>query len=186
MKKGKLVIISGPSGCGKGTIISNLLRMDDNFKLSVSMTTRKPRPGEINGVHYYFVGKDDFRQGILNGDFLEYTEYGGNFYGTPKKEIAEIQDTGADVLLDIEVVGTENVRKTNPDNLITIFLMPPSFGELEKRLSGRGTETRKNITERLERAKEELHYKDDYDYIVVNDDLKRAVNEIYQIIKSEE
>ncbi len=186
MKKGKLVIISGPSGCGKGTIISNLLEMDDNLKLSVSMTTRKPRPGEIHGVHYYFVNKDVFRKGILNGDFLEYTEYGGNFYGTPKKEIAEIQNTGTDILLDIEVMGTQNVRKTHPDNLITIFLMPPSFGELEKRLSGRGTETKQTIAERLVRAKEELRYKDDYDYIIVNDDLKRTVNEIYQIIKSEE
>ena len=183
MNKGKLIVISGPSGCGKGTVINKLLGLDDNLRLSVSMTTREPRPGEIDGFHYYFVDNNKFKSGIDDNDFLEYAEYNGNYYGTPKSKIIEMQNNGINVILDIEVQGAEQVRNAELDNLTTIFLMPPSFEELRDRLNGRGTESEEVINNRLNRAKEEMAFKDKYDYIVVNDDLEKAVDDIYKIIK---
>lgn len=183
MNEGKLIVISGPSGCGKGTIIKELLRIDKNLKLSVSMTTRKPRAGETDGVEYFFVTNDVFREKILCGDLIEYTQYSGNFYGTPRSEVSQMQKKGYDVLLDIEVEGAENVRKKKMDNLTTIFLIPPDFEELRKRLEGRGTENAEAVAMRMKRAQEEMKYKDKYDYIVVNDSLECAVKEIYNIIK---
>ena len=183
MKKGKIVVISGPSGCGKGTVIQELLKRDEHLKLSVSMTTRAPRPGEENGREYYFVTQEEFQNRIQTGDLLEYTNYSGNFYGTPSKEMYEMQQKGYTILLDIEIEGAENVRKAAPDNLVTIFLAPPSFEELQRRLVGRGTEEADVIAKRLARAKEELKEQDKYDYVVINDDLEQAVKHIYQLIK---
>lgn len=183
MNKGKIIVISGPSGCGKGTVISRLLKMDASFKLSVSMTTRAPREGEADGREYYFVSKQEFKRRILSGDLLEYTCYNGNYYGTPLKEISHFQEQGITILLDIEIEGAANVRKAKPDNLITIFLAPPSFEVLRERLIGRGTESMDVIEKRLERAKTELEEQDKYDYIVVNDCLDEAVKQIYEIIK---
>ena len=183
MKKGKIVVISGPSGCGKGTVIDALLKMDDSLKLSVSMTTRAPRPGEQNGREYYFVTPEEFQKRIDTGDLLEYTNYNGNFYGTPQKEMYAMQDQGITVILDIEVEGAENVRKAAPQNLLTIFLAPPSVEELRKRLVGRGTETPEVIEKRLARALEEMKEQEKYDYIVMNDDLDETIQNVYQIIK---
>ena len=183
MKQGKVIVISGPSGCGKGTIINELLKLDSNFKLSVSMTTRQPRPYETNGVEYFFVTKEEFERRIEAGDLLEYTCYNSNYYGTPKSEIEKAQASGTDILLDIEVEGAENARHAGLDNLITIFIVPPSFEELKKRLICRGTEDAETISKRLLRAEEELIQQHKYDYIVVNDCLDDAVKNIYEIIK---
>ena len=183
MKKGKIIVISGPSGCGKGTVIAQLLKMDASFRLSVSMTTRAPRPGEENGREYFFVDKEEFERRIEIGDLLGYTNYNGNYYGTPKKEMYAMQEAGITVLLDIEVEGADNVRKAHPDNLMTIFLAPPSLEELRSRLIGRGTETADVIEKRLARACEEMREQNKYDHIVINDDLDETVKKVYQLIK---
>ena len=183
MKQGKIVVISGPSGCGKGTIINELLKLDSNFKLSVSMTTRKPRPYETDGIEYHFVSKEEFERRIQCGDLLEYTCYNSNYYGTPKSELEKAQADGCDIILDIEVEGAENARRAGLNNLVTIFVVPPSFEELKKRLIGRGTEDAETISKRLLRAEEELIQQHKYDYIVVNDCLEDAVKNIYEIIK---
>lgn len=183
MKRGKIVVISGPSGCGKGTVIQELLKKDTSCRLSVSMTTRNPRPGEENGREYYFVSAEEFRERIEHHDLLEYTNYNGNYYGTPKSEIERFQEQGITVILDIEVEGAENVRRAKPADLVTIFLAPPSFQELRRRLTNRGTEPLHVIEKRLERAKFELLEKKKYDYIIVNDDLSTTVDDIYAIIQ---
>ena len=182
MNKGKIIVISGPSGCGKGTVIKELLNRDNSLKLSVSMTTRKPRPGEANGREYYFISKSEFERRIAIGDLLEYTEYNGNYYGTPKSEMYDFQNKGFNIILDIEIEGARNVKNAKPDNLVTIFLAPPSFEVLEKRLRGRGTESDEVITRRLERAKTEMLEQDKYDFTVINDELEKAVDDVYYII----
>lgn len=184
MSKGKLIVISGPSGSGKGSVIRELLKKDKNLVLSVSMTTRAPRPGETDGVEYCFVSKEEFEKEIRDGNLIEYTVYSQNYYGTPKNRINELQNGGYDVLLDIEVEGAGNVKKAMMENLTTVFLAPPSVEELRRRLEGRGTEKPEVIDMRMERALEELKFKDKYDYIVVNDRLDKAVEEIYSIIKN--
>ncbi len=182
MNKGKLVVVSGPSGCGKGTVLKEVLGSDDNIFYSVSATTRNPREGEINGVHYFFITKDEFLSEIASGGMLEYAEYVGNFYGTPKRKVEEELEKGKDVILEIETEGAKKIRKTVPEALF-IFIAPPSVEELASRLKGRGTEPEEVINKRLETAMAELALKSDYDFIVINDEVKRASEEILEIIK---
>ncbi len=182
MNKGLLVVISGPSGVGKGTVIAELVRR--GAALSVSATTRAPRPGEIDGVHYSFVSEERFREMIDRGEFLEYAEYVGRSYGTPAAQADEKLDRGIDVILDIETVGAMNVQARRPDAVL-IFLLPPDMTELEQRLRGRGTETEEKIMRRLAQAKEELKRAPGYDYLVTNDTVEHAVDAIETILAAE-
>ena len=183
MAKGLLIVYAGASGVGKGTIMKELLKSDDNFRLSVSATTRAPRPGETNGVEYHFVTKEDFESLIADDGLLEYATYCDNFYGTPKKAVFDMIDKGIDVFLEIEIKGFLQIKEKYPE-CVTIFLLPPSLEELEKRLTGRGTETEEVIRKRLDTAKSELTYADKFDYNVINDDVDRAKNEIIDIISN--
>ncbi len=183
INEGLKIVLSGPSGSGKGTIVKSLIE-DDNFKLSISATTRKPRAGEEEGVHYFFKEKHEFERMISENELLEYANFCDNYYGTPKSFIEECANNGKDVILEIEVQGAHQVKPIYPEAIL-IFIVPPSLQELENRLVGRGTETREVIDQRLNRAKEELSLYDTYDYIVVNDNLEEAVNSIKQIVASE-
>lgn len=179
--KGHLIIISGPSGTGKGTIIDALINKDPSIVLSVSCTTRKPRPTEVDGVNYYFLNRDEFLKGVSAGNFLEYANVFGNLYGTPKDKVIEKLSEGKNVLLEIDVQGASQVKKNFPD-AITIFIMPPSEEELLKRLKNRATETPEQLENRIKKAADEMAQKNNYDYIVVNEDLDEAVNSVYKII----
>lgn len=185
MNKGLLIVISGPAGSGKGTVCAHLLKTGD-FAFSVSATTRAPRPGEQNGINYHFISKEDFTSRIENGAMLEYTEYCGNFYGTPKKEAEEVLDSGKNLILEIEVEGAKNVKEKYPEAIL-ILLLPPSFATQEQRLRGRGTETEEKILARLEQTKNELTFANCYDYVVYNYDGKDldAANTIVSIIDAE-
>ncbi len=181
MKKGVLAVISGFSGAGKGTIMKELIKRYDYF-LSVSATTRRPRDGEVDGKDYYFHTKEEFQQMIDQGELVEWAEYVGNFYGTPKKRVEEQLDQGRDVLLEIEMQGGMLVKQQFPDSLL-IFISPPSAEVLKERLAGRGTESPEEIKRRLQRAVEEVKYMKDYDYIIVNDDLEDAINKVNDLIR---
>ncbi len=183
MDKGLLIVYAGASGVGKGTIMKELLKSNDNLKLSVSATTRAPRPGETNGVEYHFVAKDEFEELIKSDGLLEYASYCDNYYGTPKKAVFDMLDKGIDVFLEIEIKGFLQIKEKYPD-CVTIFLLPPSMEELEKRLKGRGTEPLDVIEKRLNTAKEELTYSEQFDYKVINDDVDRAKEEILSIISN--
>lgn len=185
MSKGLLLVVSGPAGSGKGTVNAHLLKRGD-YAFSVSATTRAPRPGEVDGVNYHFITKEDFISRIENGAMLEYTEYCGNFYGTPKKEAEEVLESGKNLILEIEVEGAENVKKKFPDAVL-VLLLPPSYSVQEQRLRGRGTETEEKILERLSRAREEILHADSYDYVVYNYDGKdlEAADEINAIVTAE-
>ncbi|MCL2079354.1 MAG: guanylate kinase [Oscillospiraceae bacterium] len=180
--KGKLVIISAPSGCGKGTIIAEILRLRPSYIFSVSATTRTRRIDEKDGREYHFISRDKFEEMISNDEFFEWAEYVGDFYGTPKKPIYDFVNGGATVLLDIEVQGAKQVISREP-NATSIFIIPPSMQELEKRLRGRGTDSEEKLAARLERAKEELEEKYNYEHIVVNDVISRTTEEILHIIE---
>ena len=180
-KNGKLVIISAPSGSGKGTVINELLKLCPDFAFSVSATTRKPRPKEANGVEYYFKTHDQFKEMIKNDEFLEYAKYVGEYYGTPVLPIKECINEGKTVILDIEVEGAKQVMSKDI-NAITIFIVAPDMDELENRLRGRGTDSEEKLKARLERAQLELDQQHHYDYIVVNDSASRAAKEILEII----
>lgn len=182
--RGKTFIIAGPSGVGKGTIIKTLFAKQDHLYFSVSATTRSPRPGEEDGVHYHFISREQFQQWIQEDAFLEHAEYIGNCYGTPKKYVDEAMERGDDVILDIEVQGAELVHSKRPDT-VRIFIVPPSLEELERRLTGRGTERAEVVQERLRRAREEFAFAKNYDYIVINNTLEEAVEEIRAIIRAE-
>ncbi len=182
MAKGKLIVISGPAGTGKGTVINGLMERE-RYALSVSATTRKPRGFEQDGLNYFFKTVEEFEEMIKNGEFLEYAKFVGNYYGTPKKYVLEKLEEGKNVLLEIEVEGAMQIKKNYPEAAL-IFLLPPSEEELESRLRGRATDSEETILKRLARAKEELAQKDKYDYQVVNIEVEQAVEEIEEIIRN--
>ncbi len=183
MSKGRLIVFSAPSGCGKGTMLREILR-DENFYISVSATTREPREGEVDGVDYHFISREEFQNLIDNNGMLEYAEYCDNLYGTPVKEVREQLDKGRNVILEIEVKGAMKIRKLCPEALF-IFVVPPSLKELDRRLRKRGTETEEVIIQRVERAAEEIPYAVKYDYIIVNDGLEEAVEDFRSIVRAE-
>lgn len=184
-KRGMLIVLSGPSGVGKGTVRKRIFEQDDNkFDYSVSMTTRKMRPGEVNGKDYYFVSKEEFEQEIANGGMLEYAQYVDNYYGTPLKYVNEKLDSGKDVFLEIEVKGAMQVREKCPDGLF-IFLTPPDLMELRQRIINRGTDDMATVDKRMEKAKGEIEMMQNYDYAVVNDEVDKAAEKIKTIIRAE-
>lgn len=183
-ERGRLVVLSAPSGCGKSTVVKRLLESRKNAKFSVSATTRKPRDGETDGVDYYFIDRDKFMQMVEDGEFLEHAEYVDNCYGTPRGPVERELAAGNDVILDIETNGAFQVREQCPDALM-VFLLPPSFDELENRLVKRGKDSPEVIRSRLQVARDECSRADRYDYRIVNDDVERAVNELNEIIDKE-
>ena len=183
MSKGILIVLSGFSGAGKGTLVKELMKTYDNYALSISMTTRKPREGEVYGREYFFTERESFEEKIAQNGLIEYAEYCGNYYGTPRDYVEKMLAAGKDVLLEIEIQGMHKVKKMFPD-MLTLFVTPPSIAELEKRLRGRGTETEEVIRKRLARAAEEAKGMEDYEYLVVNDNLQECVEEIHSIVKA--
>lgn len=185
-RKGILLVVSGPSGCGKGTVLSHILADREHYALSVSLTTRAPRVGEIDGVHYGFVTKDEFIRNIENGNMLEYTLYCENYYGTPENRVNKLLDEGINVVLEIETEGALNVKKLRPDSVL-VMILPPSYEILESRLRSRGTNTEEDIQKRLTRAKEELQALPEYDYCVINESGKseEAASFIRKVVETE-
>ena len=183
-KKGLLLVFSGPSGAGKGTVLKQLLGVEPNMQLSVSATTRLPRDGERHGVHYFFLSNDEFERCIANGQMLEYAKYCDKYYGTPAEPIARWLAQGKDVALEIEVQGAKQLKEKCPD-CISIFVQPPSVQELERRLRCRNTEDEVAIGKRLLAAKEEMRAAQDYDYVIVNDTVEHTVARIQQIMKEQ-
>ena len=181
MPQGKLIVITGPSGVGKGTIVRSLLQNNPQLSLSISATTRKPRPGEADGQDYYFISKEEFLEAIANSGFLEWAEYAGNYYGTPRTKIEALLDAGKWVLLEIELVGARAIAEIFPDAL-RIFILPPSLEELEARIRKRGKDPESAINQRLIRAKTEIAAKDEFDICVVNQDLATTIEEVEQAI----
>ena len=185
MRRGLLIVVSGPAGSGKGTVNSQLVATGD-FVFSVSATTRAPRPGEVNGVNYHFIDKEEFQRRIDENGFLEYTTYCDNFYGTPLKEAMAVLESGKNLILEIECDGAKNVKKIFPDAVL-IMLIPPTYAIQEERLRGRGTETEEVIRKRLDKAKREIEQIDAYDYIVYNYNggAAVAVDDIKAIVRAE-
>ena len=183
-RKGLLLVVSGPSGAGKGTICKALLNKNDQIKLSVSATTRKPRNGEVHGVNYFFIEKEEFTKMIENGGFLEYAQIYDNFYGTPKAAIIECLEKGQDVILEIEMQGARQIKEVYPEGVF-IFVLPPSLEELKSRIVGRGTETQEEIEKRFSCAFEEINQIVNYDYFIVNEDIEKSVSDVEAIICAE-
>ncbi|HJB29312.1 MAG TPA: guanylate kinase [Candidatus Blautia faecavium] len=184
MNKGILVVVSGFSGAGKGTVMKALLEKYDNYALSVSVTTRNPRPGETEGKEYFFRTREEFGKLIEEDALIEYAQYVENFYGTPRAYVEQQLAAGKDVILEIEIQGAMKVKEKLPEALL-VFITPPSMEELKKRLIGRGTETMDVIQSRIARAHEEAQGMEDYDYLVLNDQLEECVERMHQIIQSE-
>ncbi|WP_096189185.1 guanylate kinase [Evansella halocellulosilytica] len=183
-EKGLLIVLSGPSGVGKGTVCGALRQHDTHIQYSVSATTRNPREGEVDGVNYFFKSKEEFKRMIEENELLEWAQYVDNYYGTPRKYVEETLASGKDVILEIEVQGALQVKKTFPEGVF-IFLMPPSLKELRSRIEGRGTETKDLIDSRMTIAKEEIDLMDKYDYVVENDEVELAVERIKSIVTAE-
>lgn len=182
-EKGLLVIFSGPSGVGKGTIIKPFMKLHPEVRYSVSATTRAPRAGEVDGVSYHFMEREDFIRALENGEMLEHAEYNGNFYGTPKKQVEKMLDEGYDVILEIEVQGAQQMRRRAPD-AVSVFVLPPSFEELAKRLCGRGSEDAQNIERRLAIARREIDLAYEYEYILLNDNIEDAIKKLAIILEA--
>lgn len=184
-ERGLLIVFSGPSGVGKGTVRQEIFSTPDHkFEYSVSMTTRAQRPGEVNGKDYFFRSREEFEELIRNGQMLEYAEYVGNYYGTPLTYVNETLDKGIDVFLEIEVQGALQVKKKVPD-AVFIFLTPPDLNELQERLVGRGTDSEEVIAQRIERAREEIALMSEYDYAIVNDEVPLAAERVKRVIEAE-
>lgn len=183
-QRGLLLVLSAPSGGGKGTVLKEMFAQDGNLRLSVSATTRAPRPGEVDGQQYYFLSQEEFEQRIASGGMLEYAQYVGHYYGTPRAPVEKWLDEGRDVVLEIEVQGGQQVKKLCP-GCVSVFLMPPSMEVLESRLRGRGTEEDAVVRKRLEKAGEEIPHAAQYDYIVYNDRLEDAVADLQAILRAE-
>lgn len=183
MNKGKFIVVSGPSGVGKGTIFDKIVK-EMNGWYSVSSTTRLPREGEVDGVNYFFITKENFKDKIKNEEFLEYNYYNENYYGTAKKNVLDKINSGIDVFMEVDVNGAHNIKKMFPDAIL-IYIAPPSIEELKRRLINRGTESIEKINQRLEIADKELKEIDFYDYVVINDDIDKATDEVRKIIRKE-
>ncbi|MDE5860866.1 MAG: guanylate kinase [Ruminococcus sp.] len=183
MNKGRLIIFSAPSGCGKGTMLAEILK-DKNYRCSVSATTREPREGEKNGINYYFLTHKEFEQKISENSFLEYAEYCQNYYGTLLSEVDDYLEKGTDVILEIEVQGALKVMQKRQD-AVSVFIAPPSINELRRRLKKRGTETEAVIEERVSQAEREISQAKNYDYIIVNDVLENAVSDFFAVMRAE-
>ncbi|MFD1336054.1 guanylate kinase [Oceanobacillus iheyensis] len=183
-EKGILFILSGPSGVGKGTVRKKLFEEETDLQYSISMTTRDRRPGEVDGVDYFYKTKEEFEQLIKDGQLLEYAQYVNNYYGTPRNYVEETLENGQDVFLEIEVQGALQVKENFPEGVF-IFLFPPSLDELKNRIVSRGTESQELVLNRLKEARNEIEMMDAYDYVVVNDKVQHAVDKVKTIIKSE-
>ena len=177
----KLYVISGSSGVGKGTVLKGFLNRNPDFLLSISCTTRTPRPGEVDGVNYFFLSEDEFEECIKQDKFLEYAEFAGNYYGTKKRYIKQCLEEGKNIILEIDTKGALQVKKRMPEAVL-IFICPPSFETLEARLRGRHTEDEETIQKRLQEAKIELERADSFDYKIVNDDLDKAIQTLEEVI----
>ena len=184
MAKGILFVVSAPAGCGKDTILEKALAKEINLCYSVSATTRSMRAGETEGISYYFKTREEFEKMIADGELLEHTEYCGNYYGTPKQTVLETLELGQNVVLKIEIEGAENVKKLMPEAVL-VFILPPSMQELDRRLHKRGTEDEETIAKRLKQAEKEISFAVNYDYIIVNDDLDKAVRDFVAIVDAE-
>lgn len=180
-RKGLLIVVSGFSGAGKGTLMKKLLEDYEQYALSISMTTRAPREGEVDGREYFFATREQFEDKIKAGGFIEHAQYCGNYYGTPKDYVEQQLEAGKDVILEIEIQGAMKVKEQFPDAIL-LFVMPPSIAVLHQRLVGRGTETEEIINERLQRAEEEAVGIEGYDYIIINDDLDTCVKELHELL----
>lgn len=183
MNRGILIVLSGFSGAGKGTLMKELMKTYDNYALSISMTTRVPRQGEQDGREYFFSTREKFEEKIAQNGLIEYAEYCGNYYGTPRDYVETKLDAGMDVILEIEIQGMRKVKQMFP-NMLSLFVTPPDAAELARRLRGRGTETEESVMKRLNTAVLEAEGVEDYEYIVINDDLKRCVEEIHGIVQA--
>lgn len=183
-KRGLLLVVSGPSGTGKGTKCKKMVEMNDAIKLSVSATTRQPRLGEKEGISYYFKTREEFEKMVENGEFLEHAMIYDNYYGTPKQAIVDQLDAGVDVILEIEMQGARQIREVCPD-AVFVFILPPSLDELKHRIVGRGTETKEQIEKRFNSAYNEIKLLGDYDYFIFNNIVDKSAEEIFEIIKSE-
>jgi guanylate kinase len=182
-RRGRLFIVSGPSGAGKGTLVKEVLGRVPDVWLSVSATTRAPRPGEVEGTHYFFISAEEFDRLVSHEGLLEWAEVHGNRYGTPRASVEEKVEAGSDVILEIDPQGAFQVKRRWPESVL-VFIMPPSWEELQRRLEGRGSETKEQVERRLETARHELELVGKYDHVIINDDASRATDELVAIVTS--